>query len=95
MMRCFSEFKSFSRGQKILTNLSKMNDHSIELFHHLCFDTNEYVISNNNNNQPNNDNQLFEPPKMSQILREKLSMKLEDWFSFVEIKSQRNITMTL
>ncbi|CAF4803734.1 unnamed protein product [Rotaria sp. Silwood1] len=31
---------------------------------------------------------------MVSILRNRLSIKLEDWFSFIEIKSQRNITMS-
>ncbi|CAF1229958.1 unnamed protein product [Rotaria sordida] len=88
------------KGYKILKNLSKMSDYSIDIFHHLFFDTNEYVLLNNNNNnkqQTNlsiNENNLFELSPMIQILRNKLSIKLEDWFSFIEIKSQRNITMS-
>jgi hypothetical protein len=32
---------------------------------------------------------------MTKILRKKIILRLEDWFSFIEVKSQRNITMNL
>ena len=35
------------------------------------------------------------PESLIELLRQKLSVQLQDWFSFIEIKSQRNITMSL
>ncbi|CAF1444597.1 unnamed protein product [Rotaria sp. Silwood1] len=89
------------KGYQILTKLTNMNDYAIDIFHHLFFDTNEYILltNNDNNSRQNinlsiNENNLFESSPMVSILRNKLSIKLEDWFSFIEIKSQRNITMS-
>ncbi|CAF5060732.1 unnamed protein product, partial [Rotaria sp. Silwood1] len=90
------------KGYQILTKLTNLNDYAIDIFHHLFFDTNEYIpLTNNDNNSrqninlPINENNLFESSPMVSILRNRLSIKLEDWFSFIEIKSQRNITMSL
>ncbi|CAF3190066.1 unnamed protein product [Rotaria sp. Silwood2] len=90
------------KGHQILKNLIKMNDYSIDIFHHLFFNSNEYIPLNNNNNDninqqtnsPINEDNILESSPMIQVLRNKLSIKLEDWFSFIEIKSQRNITMS-
>ena len=73
------------------------------IFYHLFFDSNECVLLNDNNNNNNNDkkmdlsineNILLEPP-MIQNLQKQLFIRLQDWFSFIEVKSQRNITMSL
>ncbi|CAF3401827.1 unnamed protein product [Rotaria socialis] len=85
------------KGRQILKKLTDMSDFSIDLFHHLFFESNEYVIPNNNDEKTNSlraDNHLFESSPMTESLRNKLSIQLEDWFSFIEIKSQRNITMS-
>jgi hypothetical protein len=37
----------------------------------------------------------YDTSPMTKILRKKIISKLEDWFSFIEVKSQRNITMNL
>ncbi|CAF3987343.1 unnamed protein product, partial [Rotaria sp. Silwood1] len=78
------------KGYQILTKLTNMNDYAIDIFHHLFFDTNEYIpLTNNDNNSrqninlPINENNLFESSPMVSILRNKLSIKLEDWFSFI------------
>jgi hypothetical protein len=86
------------RGFQILTNLTKMRDNSIDVFHHLFFDSDEYALVNNTNDQETdlsmNEDSVVESP-MIQTLRNKLFAQLGDWFSFIEIKSQRNITMSL
>jgi hypothetical protein len=75
-----------------------MRDNSIDVFHHLFFDSDEYALANNTNDQetdlPMNEDSVVESP-MIQTLRNKLFAQLGDWFSFIEIKSQRNITMSL
>ncbi|CAF4307093.1 unnamed protein product [Rotaria socialis] len=35
----------------------------------------------------------YDTSPMTKILRKKITARLEDWFSFMEVKSQRNITM--
>ncbi|CAF1515172.1 unnamed protein product [Rotaria magnacalcarata] len=35
----------------------------------------------------------YDTSPMTKILRKKITSRLEDWFSFIEVKSQRNITM--
>ncbi|CAF3813802.1 unnamed protein product, partial [Rotaria magnacalcarata] len=85
------------KGRQILQKLTNMSAFSIDLFYHLFFESNEYVIPNNNDEKTNSlrtDNHLFESSPMTESLRNKLSIQLEDWFSFIEIKSQRNITMS-
>jgi len=37
----------------------------------------------------------YDTSPMTKRLRKKIIARLEDWFSFVEVKSQRNITMNL
>jgi len=75
-----------------------MRDNSIDVFHHLFFDSDEYALVNNTNDQETdlsmNEDSVVESP-MIQTLRNKLFSQLGDWFSFIEIKSQRNITMSL
>ncbi|CAF5165433.1 unnamed protein product, partial [Rotaria sp. Silwood1] len=73
------------KGYQILTKLTNMNDYAIDIFHHLFFDTNEYIpLTNNDNNSrqninlPINENNLFESSPMVSILRNRLSIKLED-----------------
>ncbi|UJR22294.1 hypothetical protein I4U23_025352 [Adineta vaga] len=80
-------------GQKILINLSQMTDYSIKIFHHLFFESDEYALENDQQIDLSiGDDSLIES-SFIQILRNKLCEQLGDWFSFIEIKAQRNITM--
>ncbi|CAF5125131.1 unnamed protein product, partial [Rotaria sp. Silwood1] len=38
------------KGYQILTKLTNLNDYAIDIFHHLFFDTNEYILLTNNDN---------------------------------------------
>ncbi|CAF1362774.1 unnamed protein product [Adineta steineri] len=85
------------KSNQILGNLKKTNDYSVQVFHNLFFDIDEYALTTNTNDQQNdfsmNEDNLIESP-LIHILRKKLTEHLGDWFSFIEIKSQRNITMS-
>ena len=67
-----------------------MIDYSINAFHHLFFNCDEYVL----NDVPINEDIPFESP-MIQNLRAKPTLQLGDCLSFIEIKAQRNITISL
>jgi len=84
---------------------------STEAFRHLFFDSDEYArrsgvdIERQESEVQMDDVGPDEPPlrrneydtsPMTKRLRKKIIIQLEDWFfSFVEVKSQRNITMNL
>lgn len=84
---------------------------STDAFRHLFFDSDEYArrsgvdtgkdfesdvqmdgVGQNDTRFRRNE---YDTSPMTRILRKKLITKLEDWFSFIEVKSQRNITMSL
>jgi hypothetical protein len=88
-------FYSENRMRKNLTDMRRL---SISVFHHIFFESEEYALVTNDDEQQSDS--LSESTNHAslqtiQSLRNKLSIQLGDWFSFIEIKSQRNITMSL
>lgn len=81
-----SFYTFFSRARQILSNLTKINNQAVSIFYNLYFETREYALPSA---------KTTESSSIIDTLRNKLLGKLEDWFSFIEIKSQRNITMSL
>lgn len=84
---------------------------STDVFRHLFFDSDEYArrCGIDNDKDQESDVQMegigsietrfrrneYDTSPMTKALRRKIIFKLEDWFSFIEVKSQRNITMNL
>jgi len=88
-----------------------MSRYSTDAFRHLFFDSDEYARrSGVDIERQDSDVQMdgvgpdetrlrrneYDTSPMTKRLRKKIIVQLEDWFfSFVEVKSQRNITMNL
>ncbi len=84
---------------------------STEAFRHLFFDSDEYArrsgvdierqdsevqMDGVGPDEPPLRRNEYDTSPMTKRLRKKIIIQLEDWFfSFVEVKSQRNITMNL
>jgi hypothetical protein len=84
---------------------------SSDAFRHLFFDSDEYArrcgvdiekdqdafvqMDGVGPTETNFRKNEYDTSPMTKILRKKIILKLEDWFSFIEVKSQRNITMNL
>jgi len=68
-----------------------MSDISIDIFHQLFFNSD---IQANLTNSSTNDNNLIKSSTI-QSIKTKLLRQLGDWFSFIETKSQGNITISL
>jgi hemerythrin len=71
----------------MLQNLQEMSDTAIDIFHTSFF-------YSDNENQSTNENNRLELSSI-QNLQTRLIKQLEDWFAFVETKSQGNITISL
>lgn len=69
----------------MLKNLKRMNDIAMDMFYKLFF-------SSDNNTIIKDTNQL--QTASIQTLEDRLSTQLRDWFSFIETKSQGNITIS-
>ncbi len=96
-------------GLRILRNLTEMSRLSTDVFRHLFFDSDEYARRCGIDNDKDHDLDVqmdgigsietrfrrneYDTSPMTKILRKKIILRLEDWFSFIEVKSQRNITM--
>ncbi len=84
---------------------------STDAFRHLFFDSDEYArrcgVDTDKDQEP--DVQMdgvhpdessfrkneYDTSPMTKPLRKRIILRLEDWFSFIEVKSQRNITMNV
>ncbi|UJR26815.1 hypothetical protein I4U23_008128 [Adineta vaga] len=96
-------------GLRILRYLTDMSLLSTDVFRHLFFDSDEYArrCSIDIDHDQETDVQMdgiepvdirhrrneYDTSRMTKMLRKKIILRLEDWFSFIEVKSQRNITM--
>lgn len=83
-------FIIFHRGEQMLENLKKISEFVIGMFYQLFFSSNDGTNSNSSLVKENNQLQ----PSTIQILQTKLLRQLGDWFSFIETKSQGNITIS-
>ncbi|CAF1048646.1 unnamed protein product [Adineta steineri] len=97
------------KGLRILRNLTEMSRLSTDVFRHLFFDSDDYArrCSIDLDHDHEVDVQMdgidiidtrfrrneYDTSRMTKMLRKKIILQLEDWFSFIEVKSQRNITM--
>ena len=102
---------SFFRGLSILRHLTNMSLLSTDVFRHLFFDSDEYArrcsIDIDHDQEADVQMEGIDPvdtryrrnehdtSHMAKTVRKKINSLLEDWFSFIEVKSQRNITMSL
>jgi len=77
----------FYRGTDILGNLTTISDITTTIFRKLFF-------SSDINNSLTNDNTIIQSSTI-QTLQNKLLRQLGDWFSFIETRSQGNITISL
>lgn len=101
----------FISGRSIIRHLTNMSRLSSDAFRHLFFDSDEYArrcgvdiekdqdafvqMDGVGPTETNFRKNEYDTSPMTKILRKKIILKLEDWFSFIEVKSQRNITMNL
>jgi hypothetical protein len=101
----------FFRGLSILRNLTDMSRLTTDAFRHLFFDSDEYArrsgvdtdkdheldvqMDGVNSTETKHRKNEYDTSPMTKILRKKIIIRLEDWFSFIEVKSQRNITMNM
>ena len=84
---------------------------STDAFRHLFFDSDQYARRSGFDNDIDRESDVqmdginqdevrsceneYDTSSMTKTLRKKLLFQLEEWFSFIEVKSQRNITMNL
>lgn len=84
---------------------------SIDPFRHLFFDSDEYAYRCGIDTERNQEAEVqmdgvgstdtgsrkneYDTSKITKKLRRRIKVRLEDWFSFIEVKAQRNITMNL
>lgn len=88
-----------------------MSLRTTDAFRHLFFDSDEYARRSGIDNEQEQDSMVqmdgvgtsdgkarrneYDTSPMVRKLRRKILVHLDDWFSFIEAKSQRNITMNL
>ncbi|CAF1166317.1 unnamed protein product [Adineta ricciae] len=98
------------QGLSILRHLTNMSLLSTDVFRHLFFDSDEYArrcsIDIDHDQEADVQMEGIDPvdtryrrnehdtSHMAKTVRKKINSLLEDWFSFIEVKSQRNITMS-
>ncbi|CAF0903236.1 unnamed protein product [Rotaria sp. Silwood1] len=98
-------------GLRILRHLTEMSRLSTDAFRHLFFDSDEYARRSGIDTDKDQESDVqmdgvgpsetklrkneYDTSPMTKILRKKIILRLEDWFSFIEIKSQRNITINV
>ncbi|CAF3869568.1 unnamed protein product, partial [Rotaria sp. Silwood2] len=96
-------------GLRILRYLTEMSRLSTDAFRHLFFDSDEYARRSGIDTDKDKESDVqmdgiglsetklrkneYDTSPMTKILRKKIILRLQDWFSFIEVKSQRNITM--
>ncbi len=101
----------FVSGLSIIRHLTNMSLSSSDAFRHLFFDSDEYARRSgvDTERDPDVDVQMdgvgpdepklrpneYDTSPMTIMLRRNIILRLADWFSFIEVKAQRNITMNL
>jgi len=84
---------------------------SIEAFRYLFFDSDEYAYRCGIDTERHQESEVqmdgvgqsdtgsrkneYDTSKTTKKLRRRIKARLEDWFSFIEVKAQRNITMNM
>lgn len=98
-------------GLRILHYLTEISRISTDVFRHLFFDMDEYARRSSVDADKGQELDVqmdgvgpsekrlhrteYDTSPMTKILRKKIIQKLEDYFSFIEVKAQRNITLNL
>ena len=100
-----------SSGLGILRHLTDMSRFSTDAFRYLFFDSDEYArrsgidtdkeqeaevqMDGVNATETRHRKNEYDTSPMTRKLQRKINGRLQDWFSFIEVKAQRNITMSL
>lgn len=97
-------------GERILRRFQEMSSLSSDAFGYLFFDSDAYAprMKNEVRDDQDADAQMdgvypdrrgrrneYDVSTITRLFRKNIRPKLQDWFSFIEVKSQRNITMNL
>ncbi len=82
----------YYRGNQILGNLTKLTNIAIDIFQKSFFDS-----DNNNDNLINSlsPGRNILDASTIQTLQNRLFKQLGNWFSFIEVRAQANITISL
>lgn len=100
-----------SSGLGILRHLTDMSRLTTDAFRYLFFDSDEYARRSGIDTDKEQETEVqmdgvnatetrhrkneYDASPMTRKLQRKINGRLQDWFSFIEVKAQRNITMNL
>jgi hypothetical protein len=98
-------------GLGILRHLTDMSRLTTDAFRYLFFDSDEYARRSGIETENDQDKEIqmdgvnpieckrrkneYDTSPMTRRLQRKINSRLNDWISFIEVKAQRNLTMSL